>query len=145
MNLLTGTNPVGAAVNLLGGVRATIFAILGVALGATAVVQSYRLSQRTDQRDGLQAQVTTCAQANASNVDTISTLQHSNDAWAGLAADRQRKAADAVAAVARERDALAAELDAQRRARGELYRENADAAAWSRVAVPAGVADLLRK
>lgn len=133
------------ALNLIGGVRAAIFLALAVALGATAGVQSARLSSRTAERDTLIAQAATWRQANASNVQAIDDLKKANQAWSSIARDTQTKAAQAVAAAASERDALAKEYDERRRARSELYRDNQDAAAWGRTAVPAGVADLLRK
>jgi type IV secretory pathway TrbL component len=147
--LLVGTNPWLAAgqgmLKILGGWRAAIFFAIAVAFGATLAVQSARLSSRTAERDTLQAQAATWQQANASNVQAIDDLKRANARWSSLAKDGQTQAAKAVAAVASERDALAKELDNSRRARSELYRENPDAAAWGRTAVPDSLSRQLRE
>jgi hypothetical protein len=82
--------------------------------------------------------------ANESNVETIRVLTAANSELAeGRIADREA-AAVAVAKVAKERDALAADLERRRNDRGKIYERDPSAAAWAAVRVPASVAAGLR-
>lgn len=83
--------------------------------------------------------------ANDSNMTTIAKLVAENQAWAAAAKVQEEQAAKAVASVRRERDALAAELAQRRKNRGNLYRENEQAAAWGGARVHPAVADQLRE
>lgn len=83
--------------------------------------------------------------ANESNMTTIAKLVAENKAWADAAEARNAQAAEAVAAVTRERDALAAELAQRRNNRGTIYHEDQDAAAWARQPLPRRIADQLRE
>lgn len=134
-----------ALVKLLGGVRAAIFAALMLVFAVGSGVQSWRLADAQEERD-LWAKASAAAHdANATNVQTIADLKAANEVWADLALATEQRAAEAVDAVARERDALAAELDERRRERRGLYEQDQEAAAWSRARVPDSVARQLRE
>jgi NAD-specific glutamate dehydrogenase len=92
----------------------------------------------------LQTMLETERAANASNIDTIEKLVAENQAWAAAAKTQQETADKAIAAVAGQRDALAAELAERRRDRGKIYATDQDAAAWARQPVPRALADQLR-
>jgi predicted negative regulator of RcsB-dependent stress response len=82
--------------------------------------------------------------ANESNVETIRVLTEKNHELAeGRAADREA-AAVAVAKVAKERDALAADLERRRKDRGNIYERDPPAAAWAAARVPDSVVRSLR-
>lgn len=134
-----------AALALIGGVRAAIF--LGLALAALVAVgiQTHRLSERTEERDLLQAQAALWEQANRDNVQAIADLKAANTNWADAAragADKARAAADRLAD---ERARHAQELEEARRERGTIYANDPNAAAWGRARVPARIADQLRR
>jgi hypothetical protein len=132
-------------VALLGGVRATVFAGIALVLLAVCAVQAMRLDRRADQVDTLEVQAALWQQAVTSKDQAISDLKLANEEWKGLAEQRKQAAAAAVESVARERDALAAELANRRRDRGQIYAQDPDAAAWGRTRIPARIADQLRK
>lgn len=82
--------------------------------------------------------------ANESNVETIAALTKANHELAeGRAVDREA-AAVAVAKVAQERDALAADLERRRKDRGTIYEREPPAAAWAAARVPDFVVRSLR-
>lgn len=128
----------------LGGWRAAVFAAVVVALAATLWVQSSRLSNAQSEIAGLTAAVATYAGAQTTNLATIDDLREANRRWAAAADARTKRADEAVAAVAAERDALAAELERIRRARRDVYEADPNAALWGRTVVPRVVADQLR-
>ena len=139
-------------VTFLGGWRATIFLALAVALGATVMVQSHRLEaaqaeivERDTEISGFKTAIDTYQGAQETNLATIKELRAANEAWATAADARTNRANQAIAAVAAERDALAAELDESRRARKGIYENDPNAAAWGRARVPDRVAAGLRK
>lgn len=141
-----------AIVQLIGGWRATAFLALAVAFGATVMVQSSRLEaaqakivERDNEISGFKAAIATYQGAQETNLGAIKTLRAANEAWSTAADARNQRADDAVAAVAAERDALAAELDESRRARKGIYDRDRDAAEWGRAVVPARIADDLRR
>ena len=82
---------------------------------------------------------------NESNVEAIARLVAANLELAEGRAVDQKAAAGAVAKVAKERDALAAELEKRRKSRGEVYERDPSAAAWGRERVPAGILAGLRE
>lgn len=133
-----------AIVAFLGGWRAAAFAVVAVALAATLWVQSSRLSNAQSEIAGLNAAVATYAGAQTTNLATIDDLREANRRWAAAADARSKRADEAVAAVAAERDALAAELERIRRARRDVYEADPNAASWGRTVVPRVVADQLR-
>ena len=93
----------------------------------------------------LRAEARQWSQANRDNVAAIKDLHDANAAWSGLA-DAQRARADAaVNDAAAVRDTLQREREQHRRERQSLYAKDPGAAAWGRAAVPAAVADSLRK
>lgn len=137
--------PAPVPVLLLGGWRATAFAA-GLAICAAGWgVQSWRLSSAHTERDAARRTAELSVALNATNVQTIDTLRRANGQWASIHAESEQKAAVAVAAVARERDALRAEIDKRRAQRNVIYDKQPDAAAWGRTAVPRAVADSLRR
>lgn len=131
-------------VTLLGGIRATIFAALCVALAATVGIQSHRLGNARFDRNVWKASAESAAAVNRENLATIADLQEANRKWAALLGTNKKDAAAAVAAVERERDALADELEKRREQREALYGKDQDAAAWGRTRVPAGIVSGLR-
>lgn len=134
-----------AIVALLGGWRATCFAALCVALGATALLLSSRLSDARDAIEALKIKAEVLATAQAGNNQVIDDLREVNQAWA-LKCATNTDAANAAAA-ASEQDSGALPANDQRRAndRGVLYDNDQDAAAWGRMRVPDGVARRLRE
>ena len=93
----------------------------------------------------LKEQVGKLEEANAAAVGVIKRLQEVNRELAeGRAAD-QEAAAEAVADLRSERDALQRELDRRRNDRGVLYERDESAAAWARARVPDAVARSLRE
>lgn len=110
---------------------------------------SWAYGRGADSREFEIANLTTMLEtgraANKSNIETIAKLVAENKAWADAAEARNAKAAEAVAAVTRERDALAAELAERRKNRGTIYHEDQDAAAWARQPLPRRIADQLRE
>lgn len=134
-----------AIIEMLGGVRATVFAGIAAALLVAVGVQTWRVGGKSDKIQLLEAQAVNWAQANKDNVKAIHNLRMANAAWAGLAESRRKRADDAVAAADAERDRLSAELNERRRDRGIIYERNPDAAVWGRGRVPPAVADQLRR
>ena len=93
----------------------------------------------------LKAQVAKLEEANEAAVDVIARLQKVNRELAeGRAAD-QEAAAEAVADLRSERDALQRELDRRRTDRGVIYERDPSAAAWAATRVPDAVAFSLRE
>ena len=93
----------------------------------------------------LQAQVDDMLEVHRAQQDVIGQLQKTNRELAeGRAAD-QEAAAEAVADLRSERDALQRELDRRRNDRGVIYERDESAAAWARARVPDAVADSLRR
>lgn len=93
----------------------------------------------------LKAQVAKLEEANTAAVDVIARLQEVNRELAeGRAAD-QEAAAEAVADLRSERDALQRELDRRRTDRGVIYERDPSAAAWAATRVPDAVARSLRE
>lgn len=134
-----------AIIDLLGGVRAAIFA--GIALTAllAAGIQTHRLDNRTERVATLEAESISWESANRDNVVAIAHLRTANMEWARLADLRTKKAAAAAFAAKAERDRLQAELDQRRRERGSIYENHPDAAVWGRQRVPDRIADQLRR
>ena len=95
--------------------------------------------------DELKAQVADLSDANAAAQSVITKLQDTNRELAeGRAAD-QEAAAEAVADLRSERDALQRELDRRRTDRGVIYDRDPSAAAWAATRVPDAVARSLRE
>jgi DNA repair exonuclease SbcCD ATPase subunit len=93
----------------------------------------------------LKEQVAKLEEANEAAVDVIARLQKVNRELAeGRAAD-QEEAAEAVADLRSERDALQRELDRRRTDRGVIYERDPSAAAWAATRVPDAVARSLRE
>lgn len=137
--------PAPVPVLLLGGWRASAFAA-GLAICAAGWgVQSWRLSSAHKERDAARQTAELSVALNATNVHTIDTLRRANGQWASIHAESEQKAALALAAVARERDALRAEIEKRRAQREHVYETDQSAAAWGRTAVPRAVADSLRR
>lgn len=136
---------ISAIVQLLGGVRATIFAVLGVALGATLLVQSIRLDSAQDKIKEKEAALAGYQAAQTINLATIDDLREANSAWARKCQVDPAATNQASQDTAQDNGALP--VDDQRRAdeRTRAYEQDASAADWGRARVPAGIADRLRK
>lgn len=93
----------------------------------------------------LQTRIVTLESAAETNLQTIAVLKAKNKEWADAARVQEEQAADAVAAVTRERDALAKELEQRRKNRQVIYEQNPDAAVWGRTRIPDSVAYQLRE
>lgn len=93
----------------------------------------------------LKALVVKLEDANEAAQAVITKLQETNRVLAeGRAADQQA-AAEAVADLRSERDALRVELDRRRTDRGVIYERDPSAAAWAATRVPDAVARSLRE
>lgn len=134
-----------ALIDLLGGVRAAIFASIALAALLAAGIQTHRLGNRTDTVKLLEAQALNWESANRDNVAAIADLRTANMAWASLADQRTKEAAAAAIAATAERDRLQAELNQRRRERGSIYENHPDAAVWGRQRVPDSIAEQLRR
>lgn len=133
-----------AVVALLGGVRATVFAGLALALLIAAGVQTWRLREAREDVQHWQLASAAAQEAIATHVQTITDLRGANREWANLAAQKTKEAAAAAEALARERDARARDLEQRRRDRRGTYEQDPEAAAWGRTRVPDAIADRLR-
>ena len=120
-------------------------AAAGLLWAAYAWVYGRGADSRQAEVDQLLGKIVAADNANAANLATITQLQAANKAWANAAAEKDKKAAEAVEQVARERDALAAELNRRRNYRESIYERDQDAAAWSRQRVPAALVEQLRE
>ena len=132
-------------IDLLGGVRAAIFAGIALAALFATGIQTHRLGNRTDTVQLLEAQALNWESANRDNVAAIADLRTANMAWSSLADQRTKEAAAAAIAATAERDRLQAELNQRRRERGSIYENHPDAAVWGRQRVPDRIADQLRR
>lgn len=133
-----------AILRLIGGWHALAFLSVAVAALAWGGVQAWRLNTRTDEL-AVQTRLAEAGVAvNATNVQTIATLRQANADFAKAADERTQAALDSAAAVASERDALAAELERRRTAREKVYETDPSAAEWGRARVPDGVLRGLR-
>jgi hypothetical protein len=102
-------------------------------------------AEAAEQIAKLEARVTELTEANASAQAVIDKLQKTNRELAeGRIAD-QEAAAEAVADLRSERDALREELDRRRTDRGVIYERDPSAAAWASARVPDAVARSLRE
>jgi hypothetical protein len=102
-------------------------------------------AERDAQLANLESALVMARADNESNVAAIARLVKVNLELAEGRAVDQEAAAGAVAKVAKERDALAAELAKRRKSRGEIYVHDPSAAAWGRERVPVLVAAGLRE
>lgn len=134
-----------AIVKLLGGVRATIFAALCVALGATAVIQSARLKSAQNEAVKFEVAVSRFQDAQTTNLATIDELLVTNKAWAQKCALDPTAASEAAAATEQASGALPADDQRREAERERLYVNDQPAAAWGRQRVPAAAADRLRR
>lgn len=132
-------------VRLLGGWRATIFAGLCVALGATTLIQSVRLSIAQAEVGKFASAVATYEGAQKTNLQTIDDLRETNQAWARKCAFDPTAAEEAASATEQASGALPADDQRRESERVDVYEADPSAAAWGRVRVPVGVAGRLRK
>lgn len=122
----------------LGIVEKGLAGLAAVAL-VTSGVLAWRLSDaRADIRE-MQDEAARTAMLRQLDEATIRDLQAANQRWADSLRAGQTAAIEAVARVEAQRDKLAADLERERRRRAEIYKEDADARAWSDAAVPAAV------
>lgn len=134
-----------ALIDLLGGVRAAIFASIALTAILAAGIQTHRLGNRTDAVKLLEAESINWEAANRDNVTAIAELSAANMSWAGLADKRTQEAAAAATAANAERDRLLAQIDLRRRERGSIYESHPDAAVWGRQRVPDSISEQLRR
>jgi hypothetical protein len=132
-------------VKLLGGWRATIFAGLCVALGATAAVQSWRLTIAQADNTKFAAAVSTYEGAQKTNLATIDDLRETNQAWARKCAFDPTAAAEAASATEQAAGALPVDDERRKSERAPTYAVDPSADAWGRARVPAGLLGRLRK
>ena len=144
--------PGGPIIQALGGLRATVFfCVAGVALIATGV-QTWRLDRAQDAeqeaRDDAAAAETRAAilvDVNQSNAKTITDLREANAEFARVCSFDPKAAEGAASTAAQHRDALPADDQRRQEEREREYGTEPTAAEWSRAAVPAGIADRLRR
>lgn len=132
-----------AILELIGGIRAALFLSLAIVFGAGWGIQTHRLGNAQDDLAAADERARVAVASNATLRQTIGTLQAANAEWARKNAADLAAADLAVAAVARERDALRIERDKRRAERETVYAHDPSAAAWGRTVVPRGIADLL--
>lgn len=139
---------VAGVIGFLRGVPREVWYAL-ILVAAAWWAYSWAYGHGADSREVEVANLTTMLEtereANRTNIETIAKLVAENKAWADAAKAQEEQAAEAVASVRRERDALAAELAQRRKNRGNLYRENEQAAAWGRARLPDAIARQLRE
>lgn len=131
---------VGIAVVLAGALAATGWLYVGEirahgeTRGALAAEESAR-----------KADADQAAEVNRGNLETITALRKANGEFAADSARRIAARDRAIAELQEQRSGLERVLAAERRARADIYRRDPNAEAWARTAVPAAVADRLRR
>ena len=128
-----------ALLQLVGGVRAAVFAGLAAVLLVGVGVQTWRLHSAQTREAKLTAAAATYQAAQATNLSTIDALrQRLADLAAARALERQRQA-EAVARAETRANKLRRALAARTKALEEFYAQDPDAARWGAAAVPYGV------
>lgn len=134
-----------ALIELLGGLRATAFAALCVALSATLAVQSYRLGSAQDEVEEQQASLTVFHETQQVNLSTIDELRETNKAWALKCALDPKAASDAAQATEQSHGALNGDDTRRADDRERDYAVDQNAAAWGDVRVPVALLSRLRR
>ena len=130
---------------LLGALGGGLYLVYAKGYRAAVADMQQQLDESNARADALRARVAELESANAAARQVIGQLAKVNRELAeGREADQQA-AAEAVADLRSERDALQKELDRRRNDRGVLYERDESAAAWARARVPDAVADSLRR
>jgi hypothetical protein len=128
-----------ALLELVGGVRAAIFAGLLVLVATAVGVQTWRLHSAETREAKLRAAVADWRAAQGTNLSTIEALrQRLSNLAAARALERQQQAEAVTRAQARAA-ALAKNLAARTAELERLYATDPDAARWGTAAVPYGV------
>lgn len=128
-----------ALLELIGGVRAAVFAGVAALALAGLGVQSMRLSWAEAREAKLQAATATFQAAQETNLATIGTLQARLQALADARRAEREAQAAAVARAQEHAQALQRDLDARTAELRRLYATDPDAARWARSGVPVGV------
>jgi hypothetical protein len=133
-----------AIVAVLGGVRASIFALIAVLLLLACWVQERRLTAAQQTVAELTRDNVLFKDANKTNVETIARLRFANEEWERQAHVRSNTAAASIKRLYIAQEKTQAELAAEKAKRLEVYRENPNADAWGRARLPDRIADSLR-
>lgn len=143
MNARVPTTPVGVAIAMIGGLRATVFLVLLVAALIALAFCAWRHNSEQASNATLRAQVAAFQSTQQSNLDTITRLQRE----ARVSAERRKLEEQANAAAVRGlTEQLLDTEEANRRQQqriAALMAEDKDASRWGETGVDAGVAALL--
>ena len=144
INGIVDSNPaVAFVVNLLGGLRATLWFFLMCLFLLSTGIQSCRLNTAQEKNETAKVDVRNLTQANKSNVQAIELLRTANRAWAD-AYDYDLQANEtAIIGLRKDNEALTAELKAAALERENIYAKYPKARAWGRTGVSARIADSL--
>lgn len=128
-----------ALLELVGGVRAAIFAGLLVLVATGAGVQTWRLHSAQTREAKLQAAVADWRAAQTTNLGTIQGLRDRLQALADARRAEREAQAEAVARALNHAQALQRDLDARNAELEALYARDPEARRWGAVPVPVGV------
>lgn len=147
MKIINGvleSNPgVALVVNLLGGLRATLWFVLMCLFLLSTGIQSCRLSTAQEKNKTAKVDVKNLTAANKSNVQAIESLRIANKAWAD-AYDYDLLANEtAIIGLRKDNEALTAGLKAAIAEREFIYAKYPKARAWGRTGVNARITDSL--
>lgn len=130
-------------VQLLGGVRATIFAAAALVLLAGFGIQTARLGYLERAAAKYSTAIDGYKAAQSENLATIDALQGRYTALVLSRRLDKDKATEAAARATRETERISRELEKSRAALDETYRRHPTARAWGNQGVDADVADKL--
>jgi hypothetical protein len=128
-----------ALLDMVGGVRAAVFAGLAALLLVGVGVQTWRLHSAETREAKLTAAAATYRAAQATNLSTIDALRQRLADLAAARALERRQQADALARAETRAHELQRALAARTLALEALYATDPDAARWGAAAVPHGV------
>lgn len=144
INGIVDSNPaVAFVVNLLGGLRGTLWFFLMCLFLLWTGIQSCRLNTAQKKNATAKVDVKNLTQANKSNVQAIESLREANRAWSE-AYDYDLQANEtAIIGLRKDKEALTRGLAAAAKEREAIYAKYPKARAWGRTGVPARIADSL--
>jgi hypothetical protein len=137
------TTPVGAIVSVIGGVRATAWAALALALLIATGVQSCRLDSAQDASSDARAKIAVWQQADTNNRLAIKRLSDANAMWAAKHAADEKAGKDAADRLQARVGQLAAQNTNLRKQLENIYAKDPNARRWANTGIPAAVADRL--